>query len=83
MSSGGAVEKCVDVACAGDFEFGEAGERGEVRDKGRHNFLGDDFWRLAEFAGQFECDGRGDFAETQIGRRLERDERDLKIVFFF
>ena len=27
LSGGGAVEIRVDVACAGDFEFGEAGER--------------------------------------------------------
>ena len=77
MSGGGAVEICVDVASAGDFEFGEAGELAEVGDNGVDNFLGDNFWRLAEFAGEFECDGRGDFAEAQVGRRLEGDRGDV------
>ncbi len=79
MNGGGAIEIRVDVASTGDFEFGEAGERVESG----HDFLGDDFWRLAEFAGELECDGRGDFAKVEVGRRLERNRGDLEIVFFF
>ena len=73
LNSLGAVEIRVDVAGAGDFEFGEARERAE----GGNDFLSDDLRRLAEFARQLESDGRGDLAEMQIGRRLQSDGPDL------
>ena len=79
LSGGGAVEKCVDIPSAGDFEFGEAREWAE----GGNDFLGDDFGRLAQLARQLKGDGRGNLAQTQFGRRLERDRADLQIVFFF
>jgi len=47
------------------------------RAEGGNDFLGDDLRRLAEFAGQLEGDGRGDLAEAQIRRRLQRDGADL------
>ncbi len=75
----GAVEIGVDIPSAGDFEFGEAFNGAERGD----DFLSDDFGRLAQLAGQLEGDGRGDLAEAQIGRRLQRNLADLKIVFFF
>ena len=48
-----------------------------------NDFLGDDLWRLAQLARQLKSDGRGNLAQTQFGRRLERDRADLQIVFFF
>ena len=76
---GGAVEKRVDVARAGDFESGEAFDGTERS----NDFLRDDFGRLAQCARELQGDGRGDFAETQVGRRLQRDVGDVESVFFF
>ena len=50
-----AIKTGVDVARAGDFESGEAIECAKRGD----DLLGDDFGRLAEFAGQFVRDGGG------------------------
>jgi hypothetical protein len=78
-SCGDAVEIGVDIPGAGHFEFGEAIDGAE----GSDDLLSDDLWSLAEFAGQLEGDGRGDLAEAQIGRRLQRNLADFEIVFFF
>jgi len=74
--SGGAIEAGVDVAGAGDFEAGEAIDRAE----GGYDLLGDDFWGFAELAGEFKGDGRGEFAEFQVGGNLDGDGLDIEVV---
>ena len=74
----GAVEIGVDITSAGDFEFGEAFDGAE----GGDDLSCYDLGRFAELARQFEGDGRGDLAEAQIGRRLQRNLADFEIVFF-
>jgi hypothetical protein len=73
-----AVEARIDVAGAGDFKAGEAFERAQRGD----NLLRDDLGRLAQLAGQLEGDGRGQLAELQVGRNLQRNGFKLKIVLF-
>ena len=75
----GAIEARIDVARAGDFEAGEAFDGTERGD----DFLRDDLGRLAQSARELQGDGRGDFAEVQVGRRLQRDVLDFESVFFF
>ena len=79
FARGSAIETRVDVPCAGDFEAGEAFDGAERGD----DLLRDDFGRLAQGARELQGDGRGDFAEAQVGRRLQRDVVDVEIVFFF
>ena len=47
------------------------------------DLLRDDLGRLAELARQFEGDGRGEFAELQVGRNLQRNVLEFEIVLFF
>ena len=74
MHAGGAVEPRIDVAGAGNFKAGEAIERPERGD----NLLRDDLGRLAQLAGQLEGDGRGQLAELQVGRNLQRNGLKLE-----
>ena len=76
---GSSIEARVDVAGAGHFKACEAldgAERG-------HDLLRNDLGRFAKFAGQLKGNGSGDFAEAEVGRRLQRKVFKLKIVFFF
>ena len=75
----GAVEERIDIPGAGDLKAGEAFDGTESSD----DLLRDDLGRLAQGARELQGDGRGDFAEMQVGRRLQRDVRDVERVFFF
>ena len=74
--AGGTIEAGIDVACAGDLKAGEAFDGAERGD----DLLRDDLGRFAQLARQFKGDGRGQFAELQVGRNLKRNGLELEIV---
>ena len=73
-----AIEERIDIPGTGHFEASEALNRTECGD----DFLSDDLGRLAQGARELQGDGGGDFAEMQIGGRLQRDVGDVERVFF-
>ena len=64
---GAAVEADVDVAVAGDFHGGDAGDRADLL----HQFGGDLFGRLAQLFGELEGGGDGHLAEIALARLLD------------
>ena len=77
MRRGGAVEAGVDVAGACDFKAGKAFESAE----GGDDLLRNDFGGFAERARKLKGDGRGELAEFQVGRNLERNVLEFEIEF--
>ena len=73
----GAIQVRVDVSCAGDFKRGEARQRAKLG----HNLLRDCTGRLAQRARQLQRDGRGQFAEFQLRRNLDRNTIEDEAVF--
>ncbi len=65
---------------AGNFERRRS--RRDVPSR-RHNLLRDHLGRLAQLARQLEGDGRGQFAELQIGRSLQRNVLEFEVVLGF
>jgi hypothetical protein len=74
-----AVEPRIDVARTGHFEACESLRRAQCGD----DLLRNDPGGFAQRARQLQSDGRGDLAETEVGRGFERDVLDGEIVFFF
>ena len=63
---GGAVEEEIDVAGAGDFDAGHAGDRGKLGG----DFLGDLARRAAQALGELKGDGRRQLAHGDVGRAI-------------
>ena len=64
---GAAVEPDVDVAVAGHFQGGDAGDGADLRRQFRRDLLG----RLAQLLGELEGRGDGQFAEIALPRLLD------------
>ena len=75
---GSTIQIRIDISGAGNLKTGKTFDRTERS----NDFLRDDFGRLAQSARELQGDGRGDFAEMQIRRRLQRDVRDVEREFF-
>ncbi len=78
-NAGCAIEPRVDVARARGFESGETLYRTQRRD----DLLRDDLGRLAERASQLQSDRRGQFAELQVRRNLQRNVLRFEVVLRF
>ena len=74
-----AIETRIDVSGAGHFKRREAVEMC----RSRHDLLRDNLGRLAQLARQFEGDGSGQFAESQIRRSLHGNVWEFKVVLDF
>jgi len=74
--SDGAIEVCVDITGAGDIERGKSPWRAEFR----HDLLRDNFGSFAKLTREFKGDGRGELAELQVRRSLQRNVLDREVV---
>ena len=70
------IQPRIDVTRAGNFKGAEAIERSERGD----DLLRDDLGSLAQLAGQFICNRRGQFAKLKLRRNLQRNGCQFQIV---
>ena len=74
-----AIQPRVDVSRARNLKSRKSFNRAQ----GSHDLLGNYLGGFAQLACQFKRHRRGDFAKAEIGRRLQRQVLERKIVFFF